>query len=151
MTVQQPDPRRSLSIKGLMPGLVERGKIKIGIKGRTTESGRGKEFQPPQKLDHFIVTTLQRAPDGNFVRDEAVHARIGDRPTEIPIRLLYDDSELDFQSRYVCFRGKTMWCSGDANMHRACVTPIAWIGRSCSARVLWRTPRIRIRTASSAR
>ncbi|MBF0094313.1 MAG: hypothetical protein HQL34_07195 [Alphaproteobacteria bacterium] len=113
--VQIPDPRRSLSIKGLMPGLSERGKIKIGMKGAMKESQNGKSFQAPQKLDHFVVTTLQRGPDGNFLRDESVHKRIGDRPTEIPVRLLYDDSELDFQSRYVCFRGQTLWCSGDGD------------------------------------
>ena len=111
--VQKADPRRSLSIKGLMPGLSERGKIKIGMKGAAKESQNGKTFQAPQKLDHFVVTTLQRGPDGNFMPDKAVHALIGDKPTEIPVRLLYDDNELDFQSRYVCFRGKTMWCSGD--------------------------------------
>lgn len=107
------DPRKSLSIKGLMPGLTERGKIKIGIKGRTVTSRQGKEFHPPEKLDHFVVTTLQRGPDGNFIRDEEVHRVIGDHPVEIPVRLLYNDPELNFQSRYVLFSGRTMACSGD--------------------------------------
>ena len=56
--------QQSLIIKGLAPGLTERGKIKIGEKGRMIQSQRGTQFQPPQKLDHFRITTLYRGPDG---------------------------------------------------------------------------------------
>jgi hypothetical protein len=103
----------SLIIKGLTPGLTERGKIKIGEKGKTVTSRGGKEFQPPQKLDHFRVVSLMRGPDGNFLRDEEVHRLYGDRPRVLPVRLLYDDIELNFQCRYTCFQGRTMWCYGD--------------------------------------
>lgn len=108
-------PGRSLMIQNLLPGLPERGKIKIGVKGREVTSKRGNAFQPPQKLDHFVVTTLERGPDGNFVRDEAIHAKLGDKPTRIPILLLYNDIELNFQSRYACFQGRKVWCSGDGD------------------------------------
>ncbi len=63
----------SLIIKGLSPGLPERGKIKIGYKGKTITSAKGNEFQPPKKLDHFFVTTLERDKDGNFKHDKAIH------------------------------------------------------------------------------
>lgn len=109
-----PLPRpRTTTIKNLPTILPERGKIKIGRKGAVTKSKAGNEFQPPQKLDHFIVTTMVRGQDGNFVRDEAVHAEIGDKPRSIPIRLLYDDPTLNFQSRYSAYKGRTMWCTGD--------------------------------------
>ena len=78
-----------MSIKGMIPALPERGKIKIGRKGRMVTSKQGNEFQPPQKLNHFIVTTLERAEDGNFIRDEEIHKIIGDEPKKIPVRLLY--------------------------------------------------------------
>ena len=69
---------RSLIIKTIAPGLVERGKIKIGEKGKMVASSRGASFQPPQKLDHFIITTTLRGQDGNFLRDYAAHADLGD-------------------------------------------------------------------------
>lgn len=100
-------------LKNLAPRLAERGKIKIGAKGAPITSRQGTTFQPPQKLDHFVVTTLERGADGNFVRDEAVHALIGDQPRRIPVRLLFNDIEMNFMSRYACFVGRQMWCAGD--------------------------------------
>lgn len=106
-------PQRSLIVKGLVPGLAERGKIKIGYKGQMIKSSKGTEFQPPKKLDHFLVTTLQRGEDGNFLRDEPLHQLLGDKPKRIPVRLLFDDIDLNFQCRYACFVGRTLWCTGD--------------------------------------
>jgi hypothetical protein len=114
----------SLMIKNLAPigsPLMERGKIKIGQKGAMRTSRQGNEFQPPQKLDHFIITTLQRGQDGNFLHDEATHKLLTERGftdsdgklRRIPVRLLFDDMVLNFQTRYVCYQGKTLWCTGD--------------------------------------
>lgn len=119
--IQTVDPDRAprrLGIKNLMPGLVERGKIKIGNKGQVRRSSQGKEFQAPQKLDHFLVTTMVRGDDNNFLRDEAIHKQLGDKPTTIPVRLLYDDIDLNFQTRYACYNGRTLWCSGDGEVAR---------------------------------
>lgn len=113
-------PGRSLIIKNLCPGLTERGKIKIGRKGQMRTSGGGKQFQAPEKLDHFLITTMQRGNDGNFLPDEPIMQRIAQQTgqqaaklTSIPARLLYNDVALNFQCRYACFNGKTLWCSGD--------------------------------------
>jgi hypothetical protein len=105
-------PGRSPIIKNLIPGLTERGKIKIGRKGDARQGQNG-TFQLPQKLDHFIVTTLERGKDDNFLADAAVHSKLGDAPKRIPIRLLFDDLALNFQCRYSCYFGKTLFCSGD--------------------------------------
>ena len=104
---------RSRIIKNLAPSLTERGKIKIGEKGKMITSGQGKEFQLPKKLEHFRVVSLHRGDDGNYISDIAVHDMYGDKPTELPVRLLFDDIELNFQCRYSCFKGKTQWCTGD--------------------------------------
>jgi hypothetical protein len=104
---------KSLIIKGLVPGLAEFGKIKIGSKGQMISSKTGKQFQPPKKLDYFRVTTLSRGPDDNFITDSRVHQLHGEQPKTLPVRLLYDQIDLNFQCRYVCFTGKTMWCAGD--------------------------------------
>ena len=107
---------RSLIIKTLAPGLVERGKIKIGEKGKTIKSAKGVEFQPPQKLDHFVITTTERGPDGNFLRDENMHRELGEAPVRIPVRLLYDDVELNYQSRFVAYDGRTLIRSCDGEV-----------------------------------
>jgi hypothetical protein len=100
-------------IKGIMPGLPEIGKIKIGMKGQMKTSSKGKKFQLPQRVDHFIVTTLERGPDGNFLRDEAVHQNLGQKPTSLSVSLLYDDPALNFTCRWACFTGTQLWCTGD--------------------------------------
>lgn len=107
---------KNLSIKNLVPGLVERGKIKIGIKGKWVKSQgpQGREFQIPQKLDHFVVTSMLRDPKtNNFMLDNQIMEMLGADPTEIPIRLLYDDIELNFQTRYGCYVGNQLFCYGD--------------------------------------
>jgi len=109
-----PPPRRTTAIKGLIPRLPERGKIKIGMKGAMRRSSGGTDFQPPMKLDHFLVTTLERDRETqNFMRDEEFHRRFGDEPHQIDVRLLYDDVHLNFMTRYACFIGRTLWCTGD--------------------------------------
>lgn len=112
---ESPTPRRRTGIKNLLPGLPERGKIKIGQKGQTRKSQHGNEFQMPAKLDHFIVTSLERGEDNNFRRDEHVHRDVlgTDKPTEIPIVLIYDEIDLNFQTRYAAYKGRHLWCTGD--------------------------------------
>ena len=108
---------RSLTIKGLVPTLPERGRIKIGRKGaaRPTQDGK-REWQPPQKLDHFLITTMQRGPDGNFIVDAELHKHFGEKPVRLPVRLLFDDIAINFQSRYVAYKGTKMWCTGDGQV-----------------------------------
>lgn len=100
-------------IKNLTPGLVERGKIKIGMKGAPRQSRSGNTFQAPQKLDHFIVTTMERGPDNNFLADQAIMQQLGSSPREIPVVLVYDDIDLNFPTRYAMYNGKSLQCTGD--------------------------------------
>lgn len=93
--------------------LPPRGRIKIGEKGSMTTSRSGREFQPPRKLDYLRVTTLERGPDGNFMPDVAVQRLYGERPRELPIRLIYDDISLNMRSQFMCMSGRALWCYGD--------------------------------------
>jgi len=112
-------------VQTMVPGLTELGKIKIGRKGSMRKSAKGNEFQPPEKLDHFIVTKLDRDPSGNFLRDDAIHELIGDKPKRIPVTLLFDEISMNFQSRFVCYQGKTLWCTGDGKQanRQGCAEP----------------------------
>jgi len=105
-----------MAVKGLTPQLAERGKIKIGEKGEIKTSSQGKQFPLPRKLDHFLITTMQRDAAGRLMPDAALMARLkpeGGKLTEIPVRLLYDDIDLNFPTRYACYKGSRCWCSGD--------------------------------------
>jgi hypothetical protein len=125
-------PPRTMMIKNLCPGLAEVGKIKIGMKGAVRKSAGGTDWQPPQKLDHFLVTTLERGPDGNYLKDEALHQRLGgDNIKLIPIRLLFDDIGLNFATRYICYYGKTVFCSGDGETATRLQRDGAWSQRPC--------------------
>ena len=109
----QPKPRNPMMIKNLCPGLMEMGKIKIGNKGAVRQSASGSNWQAPQKLDHFLITTNERGKDNNFLLDTGLHKLFGDAPKSIPVRLIYDDISLNFATRYICYYGKTVFCSGD--------------------------------------
>lgn len=102
-----------MMIRNITPRLAERGKIKIGKKGPVRTTSQGKTFQIPQKLDHFVVTTLERDADNNFIVDREAQKLFGERPTSLPIRLMFDDAAQNFSSRYAAFRGKKLWCAGN--------------------------------------
>lgn len=112
---QEYQPGKSPLIKNLMAGLPEIGKIKIGKKGELRKSQSGTDWRAPVKLDHLLVTRLDRDANDNFVVDSEIMKMLGsDKPKRIPIRLLFDSIEGNFQSRYVAYYpGKTLWCSGD--------------------------------------
>lgn len=111
--VYKPRQRNTMMIKNLCPGLVELGKIKIGNKGAVRKSQGGNDWQAPQKLDHFLITTNERGADNNFILDESLHKIFGDAPKSIRVMLIYDDISLNFATRYICYYGKTVFCSGD--------------------------------------
>jgi len=108
--------RNPMIIKNLCPGLMELGKIKIGTKGALRQSQGGSSWQPPQKLDHFLITTMERGKDGNFMVDLNLHKQFGEAPKSLPVRLIYDDISLNFATRYICYYGKTVFCSGDGEV-----------------------------------
>jgi hypothetical protein len=106
-------------IKNFIPRLAERGRIKIGEKGEMKTSSQGKQFAQPKKLDHMLITTMQRDAVGRLMPDTPLMVRLnpgGGKITEIPVRLLYDDIDLNFQTRYACYRGTRCWCTGDGEV-----------------------------------
>lgn len=104
-----------ISPKILEPRLPELGHIKIGGKGQERKAqGSNKKFRLPVKFDHFVLTKRTRDPQtDNLVRDEAIHARIGAKPTELDVRLLFDRPEQNFQYFLAAYDGKRLRCKGN--------------------------------------
>lgn len=92
------------------------GYIKIGAKKAATRSREGNDFQPPVKLDHFRITKRDRADDGNFVLDQDVHAKVGEKPRELMVRLPFDTRGENFYAQMVHYAGRTkkLECNGEA-------------------------------------
>ncbi|MFH2100444.1 MAG: hypothetical protein ABIJ95_13095 [Pseudomonadota bacterium] len=117
-----------MGIKGIVPTMLEVGKIKIGVKGEWITSKSGTEFRPPKKLDHFILTTNVRDEHDDFTPDEEFMDRLKANPQAkmnangdlvgIPIRLLFDDIDLNFPTQYASFAGSRRVCSGDGERAR---------------------------------
>ena len=101
------------------PALPERGKIKIGGHGELRQ-GKSGPYRLPVKYDHFVVTSLAKDANDNFAPDLELMRVIAERTgqdatrlTRLPVRLLYNDPELNFASRYAAFDGKAVWCAGN--------------------------------------
>lgn len=110
-------------IKNLDKKLNEAGKIKIGQKGQEAKTSNDKVMRLPEKLDHFVITTTEKDQDGDFIKDIDLMDAIknaegcilnGDANiTGIPIRLLYDSTELNFPTRMACYDRGILICTGD--------------------------------------
>lgn len=103
-----------MSVALLRPRLCELGKIKIGRKGAERQKQGGGTYRLPEKLDHFIITTLQRDGKDDLVQDTALMEQLvaehGDpdgKLRRLPIRVLSNDIEDLLQAAYVAYRGRT--------------------------------------------
>ena len=112
-----------MPVKGLMPGLMEVGKIKIGIKGELVKSKDGNEFRLPQKIDHFRIVKNERDENEDYSLDDEILEIIKKNPATmfnkeknivgIPIRLLYNEIDLVFPTQYVSYVNGKLSCSGN--------------------------------------
>ncbi len=119
-----------MAIEGFLPQLAEWGRIKIGGLGdeRPKKNKPNETYRDPLKFDYIVITTMQRNEAGRLMADRnlmEILAKEGG-PTipggpykglplidEIPIRLLYDDIDLNFMTRYAFYQGSRCWCSGN--------------------------------------
>jgi DNA-directed RNA polymerase subunit RPC12/RpoP len=102
--------RHKAMIKGISPQLQEIGRIAVGEKGGRSKSGKA---LLPTKLDHFIFTTLDKDDEDRYIRDVGMMEMFGDNCTEIPIRLLYNDIELNFPTFYAKYARSGKKLRGD--------------------------------------
>ena len=106
------------TIRGLVPQLCECGKIKIGKKGKMMTSGKGNKFRPPEKMDHFLVTTTAKDDNGDFVPDSEIMGIIGDNCTKLNVTVMYDKPELIFPTSYAMYDSAVCQCRGDGENAR---------------------------------
>lgn len=100
--------------KGLSPRFSEIGKIKIGGKGETRPTKDKKStYQLPVKYNHFVVTTTEKGPDGNYLPHQEIMSKLGKEPKEISIRLPFDDTDMNFFTSFQFYKGKKCVCKGD--------------------------------------
>lgn len=112
-----------MPVKGITPKLIELGKIKIGIKGAEITSKGGTTFRPPQKLNHFVIVTTEKDGTGDFIPDTDLMDYLKKRPKAavddagnlvgIPVKLLYNDPDKNFPTRYAAYKGARLICQGD--------------------------------------
>ena len=96
-------------IQGIEPRSPEIGKIKIGKHSeKKTQSG----YNLPTKLNHFLITTTEKDKAKlNFLPDTQVMEALGtSEPTEIPIILPFDNTDLNFQTSYAMYKGRKCIC-----------------------------------------
>lgn len=102
----------------IRPQLARLGKIVIGEKGEVRTSTKGTQFQPPMKLDHFVIKSLYRDDAGRLVEEKVLMTRLGGKPRELKIRLPFNDLEANFLCELRYYRGGTLYCSGDGEQAR---------------------------------
>lgn len=104
-----------MALADLLPlSYVEIGKIKIGRKKPRNERG----WCPPEKLDHFLITTLHRGGDENLIVDQPLMDSLKDYA---------DKSDGKLRSIPVMF--------GSNDIEDVLVTSYTWyIGKTCGAR-----------------
>jgi len=108
-------------LKSIRPQVTELGKIKIGRKEEQVRQGRGgSSWQKPEKLDHFLITTLERDKVGNYIPDKQLmeqlvklHGSPDGKLREIPIALLSDDVDEVLLSRHCLYAGRQISASCD--------------------------------------
>lgn len=112
-----------MPVAGLMPGLMELGKIKIGIKGKEVVSKDGNSFRLPQKINHFRIVKNDRDENDDYILDEHTIEKIKNNPATIynkdmniigiPIRVLYNQIDMVFPTQYVSYVNSRLSCSGN--------------------------------------
>jgi len=101
-----------MGIKNLNRRLVEIGKIKIGGHGAERKGANG-PYRLPVKFDHFKVTGIEKDGTDNFIPNAEIMAKLGDKPKSLDIRLLSDDIDNNFPTRYASYKSNKCFCSGD--------------------------------------
>ena len=100
---------------GISPKMPEIGKIKIGMKNQQSKPTKaGGAFNPPVKLDHFLIVKPERNADKvNYKIWDELQNKLGKNPTELKCILPFDNPELNFMTSFAYYDSRRCKCRGD--------------------------------------
>jgi len=113
------EQKLTMNIQSSEMFLAEMGRVKIGKKGpeKPSKQDPSKMVQSPIKFDFFLITSLQKDSDHNFIPDKSVMDLMpkdaDGKCRRIPIAFLFDDIDLNIQSSYMSYMGRTLQCCGN--------------------------------------
>jgi hypothetical protein len=107
----------------LKPRLVQIGCIKIGCKGEERAGKNGSTWRMPQKLDHFLLTTMNRGPKGDLMLDQALMGQLaGDgfadadgKIRRLPVQVLSNDPGDVMQASYCWYGTRSIGARSDGS------------------------------------
>lgn len=104
-----------MGIKNIILQLQRIGNIKMGFKGEPRKKKHGKgTYRLPQKLDHFMVTTMERdEKTDDWIVNEEFMEQVGEKPTSLPVFVPYDHIDLIFPREYAWWSGSRRHCQGN--------------------------------------
>ncbi len=100
----------------LVPSFAEVGKIKIGCKAPPRE---GKTHRLPQKLDHFVITTLTRDRNDDLMQDVQLMESLKEYRSQdgklrsIPVMFASNDITQVMTTNYTWYNGRKMGAKSD--------------------------------------
>lgn len=108
----------------IKPSLTESRRVAIGKKEeevRTSGDGK-KKWRRPMKLDYFLVTLCEKDERDDFIVDRKFHEKWGDKPREIPIKLLFDRITLNAFVYLGLYTGRRASCKGNGKLAERIMT-----------------------------
>ena len=104
-------------IKNIMNILQRIGNIKMGFKGKEHKKQGGGTFRLPQKLEYFLITTMDRDPDTNdWIVDKDLMDKFGEKPKALSVYVPYDNIDLIFPREYARWSGSMRHCQGNGEV-----------------------------------
>lgn len=99
------------SFNGISPRVL---RAKLACIGYIKIGGKVSGKRQPEKYNHFKIRTRARDQQGNYILDQSVHSKIGDKPIELDVRFLWDDPAQNFKSSLAAFSGpRKLLCEGN--------------------------------------
>ncbi len=106
---------KMMGIVGVGSQLQRLGNIKMGMKGapQKNRSGSG-THRLPQKLSYYVVTTMARDKNDDWVRDDEIMEELGtDEPKSIPVFVPYDSIMAIMPHELAWWSASKLHCHGN--------------------------------------
>jgi len=102
-----------MGIQGIGFRLQRIGNIKIGKKGPEQKTSGGKKYRRPIKFEYFVVTTMERDKNEDWITDDVAMKELGEKPTEIPVFVPYDRIDLIVPHELAYWSASKRHCHGN--------------------------------------